>query len=110
MGETSASSEAAVSATCSAPRRDRMKARVRTEAATRSASRSAASEEAARRSGAPFSPVNWVSAGCQSASDTSPRGEESPVTGSTSSPVSRDAWSAGAATVAEASTNVGEAP
>ena len=66
-----------------------MKARVRTPSATRSASRSAASEDAARRSGAPFSPVNRVSAGCHIASDTSPRGEQSPVTASTSRPVSR---------------------
>ena len=46
-------------ATCSAPRRDRTKASVRTPSATRSASRSAVSEDAARRRGAPFSPVNW---------------------------------------------------
>ena len=44
-------------ATCSAPRRDRTKASVRTSSATRSASRSAASEDAARRTGAPFSPA-----------------------------------------------------
>ena len=52
-----------------------MKARVRTPSATRSASRSAASDDAARRSGAPFSPVNEVSAGCHSAErDLAPRG------------------------------------
>ena len=46
-----------VSATCSAPRRERTNASVRTPSATRSASRSAVSDEAARRTGAPCSPV-----------------------------------------------------
>ena len=78
--------------------------------ATRSASRSAASDDAARRTGAPFSPVNDVSGGSHSTSDTSPRGESSPVIASTSSPVSRPAATSGSATVAEASTNVGVAP
>ena len=84
-----------------------MNARVRTSSATRSASRSAVSDDAARRTGAPFSPVNDVSGGSHSTSDTSPRGESSPVIASTSSPVSRPAATSGSATVAEASTNVG---
>ncbi len=60
--------------------------------------------------GAPFSPVKPVNGGSQSATDTSPRGEPSATTGCTSSPVSLRAASSGEATVAEASTNVGEAP
>ena len=77
------------------PRRDRTNASVCTSSATRSASRSAVSDEAARRVGAPFSPVYAVSGGSHSATDTWPRGEVSPVTGSTSSPVSRAAASSG---------------
>jgi hypothetical protein len=83
---------------------------VRTSSATRSASRSAVSEEAARRTGASFSPVYDVNGGSQSASARLPRGEQSSVTASMSSPVSRRPETSGSATVAEASTNVGEAP
>ena len=42
--------------------------------------------------------------------DASPRGEQSPLTASTSRPVSRAAAISGSATVADASTNVGLAP
>ena len=87
-----------------------MKARVRTSSATRSASRSATSDDAARRTGAPFSPACEVKGGSHSSSDTCPRGESSRVSATTSSPVSRDAVTSGSATVAEASTNVGWAP
>ncbi len=96
--------------TVSAPRRERMKARVRTPSATRSASRSAISAVAERRTGAPCSPSSEVNGGSQSASATWPRGDPSSVTASTSSPVSRVAETAGSATVADASTKVGEEP
>ena len=109
-GSTSASCSAAVIATCSAPRRDRTNASVRTSSTTRSASRSAVSDDAARRTGAPFSPVHDVNGGSHSASATWPRGESSSVTGKTSRPVSRPAVTAGSAIVADASTNVGCAP
>ena len=82
-------------ATCSTPRRERTKARVRTSSRTRSVSSSAVSEEAARRTGAPFSPRNEVKGGSHSARVTAPRGEWSPVTASTSRPVSRDAATLG---------------
>ncbi len=62
-GRPRSSCAAAVSATCSAPRRERTNARVRTPSTTRSVSRSAVSEEAARRTGAPFSPAYDVSGG-----------------------------------------------
>ena len=52
-----ASRRRAVTATVSAPRRDRMNARVRTRSTTRSVSRSATSLVAERRAGAPFSPA-----------------------------------------------------
>ena len=97
-------------ATCSTPRRERTKARVRTSSRTRSVSSSAVSEEAARRTGAPFSPRNEVKGGSHRARVTAPRGEWSPVTARTSRPVSREAVTSGSAMVAEASTNVGEAP
>jgi len=70
----------------------------------------AVTDDAARRSGAPFSPVKGVREGCHSAIETSPRGEASPVTARTSRPVSRAAAASGSATVAEASTSVGCAP
>ena len=98
---------AAVSATVSAPRRERTNASVRTPSATRSASRSATSAVAARRTGAPFSPAYDVNGGSHSPSETWPRAEVSSVTASTSRPVSRPAETAGSATVAEARTKVG---
>ena len=78
--------------------------------ATRSASRSAASVDAARRTGAPFSPVNEVSGGSHSANVTRRAGESSSVTAThleAGEPSGRDS---GSATVAEARTNVGSAP
>ena len=63
---------AVVIATCSTPRRDRTNARVRTSSRTRSVNRSATSEDAARRTGAPFSPPPGLSGGSHSASVTSP--------------------------------------
>ena len=87
-----------------------MNASVRTPSTTRSASRSAVSDDAARRTGAPCSPVREVNGGSQSATATWPRGEPSSTTGTKSRPVSRWAWTSGSATVAEASTNVGWAP
>ena len=72
--------------------------------------RPATSDDAARRTGAPFSPAWEVKGGSQSSSETRPRGESSRVRATTSSPVSRDAVTSGWATVAEASTNVGCAP
>ena len=87
-----------------------MNARVRTSSATRSASRSATSDDAARRTGAPFSPAYDVKGGSHSSSETRPRGESSRVSATTSRPVRRDAVTSGSATVAEASTKVGCAP
>ena len=83
---------------------------MRTSSATRSASRSATSDDAARRTGAPFSPAWLTNGGSHSSSDTWPRGEWSAVTASTGSPVSRPAATSGSETVAEARTKVGDAP
>ena len=101
----------APSAVSSAPRRDRTNANVRAPSSTRSASIRAASAPAARRTGAPFSPVSsGSSGGSQSAIVRPAVGEPSSVTARTARPVSRDAKAAGSATVAEASTSVGPAP
>ncbi len=99
-----------MTATVSAPRRERTKARVRTRSTTRSVSRSATSLAAERRTGAPFSPSPGTNGGSHSASAVRPRGEPSSVTAVTSRPVSRPADTSGSATVAEARTKVGCAP
>ena len=65
---------------------------------------------AVRRVGASFSPPWSVSGGSHSANCVEPRGDASSATATTGSPVRRDADPAGSPAVADASTNVGEAP
>ena len=99
-----------VSATVSAPRRERTKASVCSRSRTRSVSRSATSLVADRRTGAPFSPTPGTNGGSHSASAIRPRGEPSSVTAADVEPGEPAADTSGSATVAEASTNVGWAP
>ncbi len=71
----------------------------------------AASVPAARRTGAPFSPVTCSSSGgSHSATVRGPCGEPSSVTSRQGAPTSRDAAAPGSAVVAEARTKTGRAP
>ena len=107
-GSTSAQLGGAVSATCSAPRRERTKASVRTSVGDQVGEEvgGLGGGRAADRS-AVLAGVATVSGGSHRASESSPRGEASSVTGSTGSPVSRSPATAGSATVAEARMKVG---
>ena len=92
--------------TISTARLLRMKQIVRSPAVTRVESRTAASASVE-----PRSPVSSSSSGgCQNATVRGARGAPSRETTVTSSPVSARASSAGFATVADASRNVGVAP
>ena len=64
-----------------------------------------------RRTGAPCSPAyEGISGGSHSANSVAPRGEASSETLMTGRPVSRSADTSGSLEVADASTNVGDAP
>ena len=103
------SCSAAPMATVSAPRRDRANVRVRAPVEMMRPMTSAASVVAARRTGAPCSPVmSSRKPGSQRAMVRWPMGEPSSVTAATSErPVNLCAWAEGSTLVAEARITTG---